>query len=204
MTTFKTLEELEEYNKKQIGLLNANLLKDNTEKKYEEDYFKRITQNSQPHKVFNSDWRNYYTLEIGDTLLPYADSYKIKGTLQVENFEVIVFAEVDKDNNIDMYLRFGEDFRIFLNNYYTNKKVATTISSVENKIYKTIIVDFKAKFSEGMLHFTQMKFVLDLLDIKHDVLVVEHYFVNSWWTDKNDMHYLAEFLSVDTTYCCSY
>ena len=234
MDTFKTLEALEEYNKKQIGLLIAKSLKDNPEEKYEEDYFKRITQSSQHHKVFNSDWSNYYTQELADTLLPYADGYKTKGTLvydgaelfidspkatqkvmslskdgklistafftypkgvkiqqmkntlEVEHFEIVVFAEVDKDNNIDMYLRFGEDFRKFLSDYYNKKKLPTSVSSVEHKVYKTTANYFKENFADDMVHFTQMKFLLNLLDIKYDEVVVEHYFVNSWWTDEND------------------
>lgn len=246
MDTFKTLEELEEYNKKQIGLLNAKLLKDNPETKYEEDYFKRINQNSQHHKVFNSDWSNYNTLELADALLPYADGYETKGTLvydgaelfidspkvtqklmplskdgklistafftypkgvkiqqrkntlEVEHFEIVVFAEVNKDNNIDMYLRFGDDFRKFLNNYYETKKLPTTVSSVEYKIYKTTVNDFKASFADGMVHFAQMKFVLDLLDIKVDEVEVKQNeqlvdekekevdiqkdFISGWWS----------------------
>ena len=185
MTTFKTFEELEEYNKNHVGLLNSILLKNESESKFEVDYFKRITQNSQPHKVFNSDWNSYYTKELADTFLPNADTYvtketlvydgaeffndsprsnekvlslsndgklistafftypkgvKIeqkKNTLQIENFELIAFAEVDNDNSIDIYLKFGDNFKQFLNDYYKKKNLNIIVSTVENKIYNT-------------------------------------------------------------------
>lgn len=246
MTTFKTLEELEEYNKKQFGLLNAKLLKDNPDTKYEEDYFKRITQNSQSHKVFNSDWSTYYTLEMADTLLPYTDGYKSRGTLvydgaelfidtpkvnqkllplsndgklistafftypkgvkiekkkstlQLEAFELVAFIEVDKDYSIDVHLKFGENFKQFLNNYYEEKNLNISVSSVESKIYKTNVNNFKTSFTDGMVHFNQMKFVLDLLDIKYDDVEVKQNaqlvdekkvevdpqkdFISGWWS----------------------
>ena len=90
METFKTVEDLEEYNKQQIGILNTKSLEDDPEAKYNEDYFKRITQNSHHHKVFISDRSNYYILELANALLPLADGYTPKATLIYDGAELFI------------------------------------------------------------------------------------------------------------------
>ena len=213
MATFKTFEEYEKER-----LLNSNVFKDLPVTKFEDDYFARITQNSQPHKAFNTDWDNYNSDQLGKTFLPYIESYsgkesltfdgaelfidspkvenkvlsltddgklfsiafytypkgvKIeqkKSALQLESFEIGIFAEVQKNNTIEIHLKFGDEFKQFLNDYYKKNKVNSTGSASESKTYKITVNDFKRNFSDGMVQFNQMKLLLNLLSIKpHDV-----------------------------------
>ncbi len=79
---FKTLEELQAYNKSVFE--NSSLAQSRTQNEQSLDidglnYFERITYNCQPHKVFKLDWSSYSPNDFADTFLPKAEGYEVKG-----------------------------------------------------------------------------------------------------------------------------
>lgn len=82
MKAFKTLDESHPFNQdsfqdiplgelpnKPIGVLKNNI-----------DYWTTITNNSQPHPIFNLDWASYSSMSFADTFLPSVASYQGKGS----------------------------------------------------------------------------------------------------------------------------
>ena len=175
--------------------------------------FDKITQNSQPHKVYKTDWNSYYTLKFADTFLPKATGYVAnaltvfdgaelfkgaqkaeikelsltddekliniisytypKGALaeerkervQVAEHEICTFIEINRKNEIDVHFKFGNKFKIFLEEYFSDIGQYISISRLEKKIYKTDIQTFKKKINNKLRHSEMMQYILDTLNI---------------------------------------
>jgi len=213
---FKTLEELQEYNKKshesifgkmriqQEKVLDINGL----------SYFERITAISQPHKVFKLDWSSYGSIDFADTFLPNVNGYKAtalwmydgaelfkdlqisnkktmslsndkklinivsytypkgvlaekqKNTVSVGAHEICTFIEVNKDNSIDIHFKFGDNFKEFLDDYFNDIDKFVSISSLENKTYKTTIQKFQKFFNRKLVHYNMMQYILETLGVE--------------------------------------
>ena len=79
--------------------------------------------------------------------------------------EVCVFIEVAQDGTIDIFFRFGRNFREFLREYSkTSKRIFSTLI-IEDNIYKTNIKNLKAIFDRKLVHYNLMEFMLKTIGI---------------------------------------
>lgn len=172
-------------------------------------YFDRITINSQPHEVFNTDWLSYSSLKFADTFLPKVDELYGKGfnffdgaeifdradkihrellplednnklisfvaysfpkgveaslkkeRVQPDYNEVCLFVEVDEENNTEITLKYGSDFKSFLdkNNIYINN----------NQIYKSNVDNIKRHFDKKLTHENLTDFVFKTIGVDTDL-----------------------------------
>lgn len=175
--------------------------------------FQTLIARCQPHRIFNSDWDTFYSIDFAETLLPQVEGYtatavkvfdgaelfrgvvptekqiyKItdskslisliaytypkgvkaeqkKWSVQPGDHEVCIFIEISKDERIEVFFKLGATFKDFLDNYYTQKKVAWSASSLERVAYKTDSTTFKAHFNRTLVHYNLMEFVLKTLEI---------------------------------------
>ncbi|WP_075343121.1 cysteine peptidase family C39 domain-containing protein [Tenacibaculum agarivorans] len=89
MTTFKTLDELNEFNKK--GFEQVFRLKkiERPESPFKEGSFDNLKFNARPHEVFNLDWNQYSSIDFADKFLPYIKKYyKGKGMWMYDGAEL--------------------------------------------------------------------------------------------------------------------
>lgn len=89
---FKTIEELQAYNKSTFEESAFGKLFNQMESTFNDEgltYFERITQNSQPHKILNLDWSNYYSIGFAATFLPKAECHECKGVRFYDGAELI-------------------------------------------------------------------------------------------------------------------
>lgn len=179
----------------------------------QEDYI-ILTKKNREHKVFNSDWEIYYSIDFAATLLPeiplyrgnalwvfdgaelFAGSQKAKsrvldiegnGTLinliaytypkdvkastrkqfvQAAKSEVCLFAEVAQDDSIELSFTLGKRFKDYLNSLSSEGVATPTPADVESQTYSTTITNFKAFFSNQLVHEDLMRYVFFILGIK--------------------------------------
>lgn len=89
MTTFKTLDELNEFNKKGFEQVFGQKKIERPESPFKEGSFDDLKFNARPHEVFKLDWKTYGSIDFADKFLPYIKKYyKGKGMWMYDGAEL--------------------------------------------------------------------------------------------------------------------
>lgn len=79
MKTFKTLDELHEYNNKAFEQAFGSIKYQRPQNPFDNNSWDALKFNARPHDVFNLDWSSYSSLDFADRFLPYIkNGYKGK------------------------------------------------------------------------------------------------------------------------------
>ncbi len=212
---FKTLEELQAYNKKVLENSPLNKIRIKNEKPNIDglSYFERITAICQPHKIYKLDWSHYYAVGFADTFLPKAglhsgvgilfydgaelltrnvnfprsflqltDSNKLislvvcsypkgveaekkKDRVEPYKHQLAVFIEIDKQDNLEISFKLGQNVKSFLRAYYKSKNNLLAFSDIEKNIYKTTKTDFQKYFNNTLSHNKMFSFLFNTIGV---------------------------------------
>ncbi|SEC42339.1 Metallopeptidase toxin 4 [Tenacibaculum sp. MAR_2009_124] len=89
MAVFKTLDELNEFNKKGFEQIFGLKKIERPESPFKEGSFDDLKFNARPHEVFNLDWKTYGSIDFADKFLPYIKKYyKGKGMWMYDGAEL--------------------------------------------------------------------------------------------------------------------
>lgn len=87
-----------------------------------------------------------------------------KDLVQISENEICTFIEVQEDNNINIYFKFGTNFISACRKNFTKEKI--NFSALEGKAFKTDVETFKSFFNNELVHYTMMQFILSTIGIK--------------------------------------
>ncbi|CAL2093127.1 Metallopeptidase toxin 4 [Tenacibaculum sp. 190524A02b] len=96
--------------------------------------------------------------------------------------EVLTFIELEKDDTIDIHFKFGRRFKEYLIEAIKQSGTSKSISSLEEKVYKTDVKKFKLFFKNGMVHDTMMRYILGILGVEKEAVAFSEY--NALFTKK--------------------
>ncbi|CAM1372485.1 hypothetical protein TPENAI_70141 [Tenacibaculum litopenaei] len=89
MTAFKTLNELNEFNKKGFEPVFGLKKIEHPESPFKEGSFDNLKFNARPHEVFKLDWKTFNSIDFADKFLPYIKNYyKEKGMRMYDGAEL--------------------------------------------------------------------------------------------------------------------
>lgn len=89
MTTFKTLDELNEFNKKAFQQTFSKNIREPSKNPFQEGTFESLKFNARPHEVFKLDWKTYNSIDFPDKFLPYIKKwYNAKGMWMYDGAEL--------------------------------------------------------------------------------------------------------------------
>lgn len=89
MKTFKTLDELDEYNNKAFEQTFESIKYQRPENPFEKNSWEALKFNARPHDVFKLDWSSYSSLDFADKFLPYIkNAYKGKALWMYDGAEL--------------------------------------------------------------------------------------------------------------------
>lgn len=85
-----------------------------------------------------------------------------KNRVEVGKHEICAFIEVSKNDDIDVYFKFGENFKKEL------KTKGIDVESVENKPFKTTIPKFQKHFDYTLSHHNMMHFIFKIMSMEEE------------------------------------
>ena len=89
MKTFKTLDELHEFNNNSFEQAFGSVKYQRPENPFEKNSWDALKFNARPHDVFKLDWSSYSSLKFADTFLPYIKNrYKGKAMWMYDGAEL--------------------------------------------------------------------------------------------------------------------
>ncbi|SNR13952.1 hypothetical protein [Tenacibaculum jejuense] len=89
MLSFKTLDELHEFNKKSFAQISGIKKIEQPESPFQEGSFDDLKFHARPHEVFNIDRNTYKSIDFADKFLPYIKKYyKGKGMWMYDGAEL--------------------------------------------------------------------------------------------------------------------
>jgi len=93
-----------------------------------------------------------------------------KDRIDVTSNEVISFMEIDQDDNIDVFFKFGTNFKTFLSNYLKDTNRNESVDALESTVYKTNTNEVQSFFQDGLVQYTMMQFVLNNIGVEVELL----------------------------------
>lgn len=87
-----------------------------------------------------------------------------KELVQVSENEICSFFEVQENNDIDIYFKFGNNFIGACERNFAKEKI--NFSGLEGRAFKTNIETFKSFFNSELVHYNMMQFILTTIGIK--------------------------------------
>ena len=84
---------------------------------------------------------------------------KRKDRVSVEDFEICAFIEVDENDKLEIFFKFGRNFKDFLYKYFTENKINKNPEAVEKTIYKSNTKELMGYFNNSIVHYSLMAYV---------------------------------------------
>jgi len=89
MNSFKTLDELDEFNNRGFEQVFGAVENNSPENLFDENSWEALKFYSRPHDVFKLDWSNYGSMDFANTFLPYIKkTYSAKGSYMFDGAEL--------------------------------------------------------------------------------------------------------------------
>ncbi|MDB5227240.1 MAG: hypothetical protein JWN78_1433 [Bacteroidota bacterium] len=101
-----------------------------------------------------------------------------KGNVNVGENEICTFIEVAIDDKMEIFFKFGQNFKKFLSTYFKDNNIPDISQTIDKKIYKNTIPGFKDAFNNSIAHSNALAFIgktigVDLADADKTTLQIK-------------------------------